>query len=566
MSLADLLEMGLPVNPLSKLYWNAQEVEAFHREMLSLRGGLDYEIDGIVVKVDHFSLRRTLGANNREPRWATAWKFPPGQNATMLQEIRISHGRFGRLTPVAVLERVELGGVTVASASLHNEDDVHRKDIRPETMVIVERAGDVIPQVTGPADPIANGKAAPFRMPSRCPSCGTRVETRQSEVGHWCPNQDCPALLPEQLKSFAGKRAMDIDGLGEHWCQELVDRGMVSNTADLFFLTRERLLKLDRMGEKLADRILRELHQRDETAEPGDAANSDAPLRLTELIELTEGRPPRISLVIRKLHRGDNAKDRAWFEELLRQTVPEQAWEILQLDNEWDQILSFAARFKMNHFPLSEDHLQIQADWRQEEPEVEYEEGGPYSLLREGIPFELMGFTWDERHAMWNQTRNGLSALALLPAVPHDEADASYEYDEFQGLRQTWLESAADVIPTGTLRRIPEGGITLERLEKAVKGTHLEAAHLAGRWIYGMTGTFFLDESFPEEFNGYSDLWDDEIIEYGTQEWQKAKEILDRVEQLTTWLEEDLPERFGQMLDLILERLEEVPENSREEK
>ena len=312
-----------------------------------------------------------------------------------------------------------------------------------------------------------------------------------------------------------------------------------------------------------------ELHQRDETAEPGDAANSDAPLRLTaliELIELTEGRPPRISLVIRKLHRGDNAKDRAWFEELLRQTVPEQAWEILQLDNEWDQILSFAARFKMNHFPLSEDHLQIQADWRQEEPEVEYEEGGPYSLLREGIPFELMGFTWDERHAMWNQTRNGLSALALLPAVPHDEADASYEYDEFQGLRQTWLESAADVIPTGTLRRIPEGGITLERLEKAVKGTHLEAAHLAGRWIYGMTGTFFLDESFPEEFNGYSDLWDDEIIEYGTQEWQKAKEILDRVEQLTTWLEEDLPERFGQMLDLILERLEEVPENSREEK
>ena len=259
MSLADLLEMGLPVNPLSKLYWNAQEVEAFHREMLSLRGGLDYEIDGIVVKVDHFSLRRTLGANNREPRWATAWKFPPGQNATMLQEIRISHGRFGRLTPVAVLEPVELGGVTVASASLHNEDDVHRKDIRPETMVIVERAGDVIPQVTGPADPIANGKAAPFRMPSRCPSCGTRVETRQSEVGHWCPNQDCPALLPEQLKSFAGKRAMDIDGLGEHWCQELVDRGMVSNTADLFFLTREQLLKLDRMGEKLADRILRNI-------------------------------------------------------------------------------------------------------------------------------------------------------------------------------------------------------------------------------------------------------------------------------------------------------------------
>ena len=259
MSLADLLELGFSINPLNQLYWNTQEVQAFHREMLNIRGDLDYEIDGIVVKVDHFSLRGTLGANNREPRWATAWKFPPGQNATMLKEIRISHGRFGRLTPVAVLEPVELGGVTVGSASLHNEEDVHRKDIRAETMVIVERAGDVIPQVTGPADPVANREAAPFQMPSRCPACGTRVETRPSEVGHWCPNQDCPALLPEQLKSFVGKRAMDIDGLGEHWCQELVDRGMVENTADLFFLTRGQLLRLDRMGEKLADRILRNI-------------------------------------------------------------------------------------------------------------------------------------------------------------------------------------------------------------------------------------------------------------------------------------------------------------------
>ena len=259
MSLTDLVELGLPVNPLSRVCWDTLDVEAFHRQILSIRGDLDYEIDGIVVKVDDFSLRGTLGANNREPRWATAWKFPPGQNATMLKEIRISHGRFGRLTPVAVLEPVELGGVTVGSASLHNEEDVHRKDIRAETMVIVERAGDVIPQVTGPADPIANGKAAAFQMPSRCPACGTRVEIRPSEVGHWCPNQDCPALLPEQLKSFVGKRAMDIDGLGEHWCQELVDRGMVENTADLFFLTREQLLKLDRMGEKLADRILRNI-------------------------------------------------------------------------------------------------------------------------------------------------------------------------------------------------------------------------------------------------------------------------------------------------------------------
>ena len=158
-------------------------------------------------------------------------------------------------------------------------------------------------------------------------------------------------------------------------------------------------------------------------AEPGGTEDSNAPLRLTALMELTEERPPKISVVIRKLNRGDNAKDRAWFEELLRKTVPERAWEILQLDDEAEQVLSFAVRFRIDHFPICEDYLQMQMEWRQEEPEYEYEEGGPYSLLRDGIPFELMGFTWDELHAMWDwhQRRNGLAALALLsPPEGHD--------------------------------------------------------------------------------------------------------------------------------------------------
>ena len=255
-SLAELAEFGLPVNPLDRACRDLREVEEFHREMLRLRGDLDYEIDGIMAKADRLTHRERIGTNSREPRWAIAWKFPPAQNAAMLREIRISHGRFGRLTPVAALDPVELGGVTVQSASLHNEEDVRRKDIRAGTMVIVERAGDVIPQVTGPADPIANREAAVFRMPDRCPTCGSRVETRQEETGHWCPNQDCPALLPEQLKSFAGRRAMDIDGLGEHWCRKLVDREIVKNTGEIYFITREQLLTLDRMGERLADRIL----------------------------------------------------------------------------------------------------------------------------------------------------------------------------------------------------------------------------------------------------------------------------------------------------------------------
>ena len=258
-ALRDLRDMGLPVNPLNRLCWSIQEVAEYHQEMAELRPQLGYEIDGIVAKLDHISLREQLGATHHEPRWAMAWKFPSGQSVTMLREIRISHGRFGRLTPVAVLDPVELSGVTVQSASLHNEEDIHRKDIRPGTMVNIERAGDVIPQVTGPADPQANREQPPFHMPDRCPSCGNRVETRKNEVGHWCPNPDCPALLPEQLKSFVGKRAMEIDGLGEHWCQELVERGLVENVGDLYFLTREQLLKLDRMGEKLADRVLRNI-------------------------------------------------------------------------------------------------------------------------------------------------------------------------------------------------------------------------------------------------------------------------------------------------------------------
>ena len=259
LTLTDLEDMRLPVNPLNRLCWNVEEIERYHRTIMELRDELDYEIDGIVIKVDHLSLRERLGATNREPRWAIALKFPSGSAETLLREIRISHGRFGRLTPVAVLDPVELGGVVIQSATLHNLEDMERKDIRPGVRVIVERAGDVIPQVTGPVDRRENNLAERFRMPSECPACGTTVETQGSDAGHWCPNQDCPALLPEQLKSFVGKRAMEIDGLGEHFCQQLVERGLVRNTADIYFISRDDWLKLDRMGGRLADRILRNI-------------------------------------------------------------------------------------------------------------------------------------------------------------------------------------------------------------------------------------------------------------------------------------------------------------------
>ena len=275
-------------------------------------------------------------------------------------------------------------------------------------------------------------------------------------------------------------------------------------------------------------------------------------------MRLAEGRPPKISAVVRKLRGWEDGEERTWFENLLQQTVPERAWGILQLDDEWEQVLSFAAMFSEDHFPLCESYLQIQADWREEETEYEYFERSAYNLLREGIPFQLMGFTWEEEHEMWDQVRNGLSALTLLAEIPShgDFADL-----ESRGLRESWLESAADRIPEETLQRLPEGGIPLELLEEAVRDTPLEAAPLVGRWVHGMTGTFFLDEFFPEEFNGgYSDPWEDEIIEYASQEWGKAKAILERIERLTVWLEEDLAERFGQILDFILDRLETIPD------
>ncbi len=259
LNLEVLRQIGFPVNPLGRPCRTAGEAADFHREMVQRRDQWDYEADGIVFKLDSLEQQQALGNTGREPRWAVAWKFPSQQAATRLLDIRISHGRFGRLTPVAVLEPVSVGGVTVQSASLHNEEDLRRKDIRIGDRVTVERAGDVIPQVTGPVDTDRERPLPVFAMPENCPGCGSPVESPEDEAGHRCPNESCPSRLPEQLKHFVSKRAMNIEGLGEHWCEALTERGLAANTADLYQLSREDLLKLPRMGGKLADRILRNI-------------------------------------------------------------------------------------------------------------------------------------------------------------------------------------------------------------------------------------------------------------------------------------------------------------------
>ncbi len=242
-----LRKLGFPVNPLGRLCRTAREAADFHREMVQRRDEWDYEADGIVLKLDSLEQQRELGNTGREPRWAIAWKFPSQQAATRLLDIRVSHGRFGRLTPVAVLEPVSVGGVTVQSASLHNEEDLHRKDIRIGDRVIIERAGDVIPQVTGPVDTDRERPLPVFAMPENCPGCGSPVESLEDEAGHRCPNESCPSRLPEQLKHFVSKRAMNIEGLGEHWCEALIEKGLAANTADLYQLTGKDLLRLPRL-------------------------------------------------------------------------------------------------------------------------------------------------------------------------------------------------------------------------------------------------------------------------------------------------------------------------------
>ena len=251
-----LNELGFRINPENRLCRSLEEVLDYYQSWLERRHDLPYEADGVVVKISPLHLQERLGVVGREPRWAIAYKFPAEQATTRLVHIGINVGRTGSLNPYAVLEPVIVSGATVQHASLHNEEDINRKDIRIGDTVIVERAGDVIPQVVGPVLAQRTGDERVFRMPERCPQCDTLVVKNEDDAMHRCPNSSCPAQFFELLKHFVGKGAADIDGLGERWCGILIERGMVSDVADLYRLEKERLLELDRMGDKLATRIM----------------------------------------------------------------------------------------------------------------------------------------------------------------------------------------------------------------------------------------------------------------------------------------------------------------------
>jgi DNA ligase (NAD+) len=246
-TLAWLRERGFRTNPFAARYESIDEVAKAVEEWERRRHELDYEIDGIVIKVDSFDQQARLGALHDRPRWARAFKWAPLTAETTLQKIAIRVGRTGALNPWAILEPVEVGGVTVSRATLHNEEDINRKEIREGDRVIVQRAGDVIPQIVGPAGPHAKG-TKPFRMPERCPLCDAEVVKPEGEVMHRCPNRACPSRGLETLINWV-TAAMDIEGVGEQFVRRLWDEGLLRSMPDLYRLTPEQLQGLDGYGE-----------------------------------------------------------------------------------------------------------------------------------------------------------------------------------------------------------------------------------------------------------------------------------------------------------------------------
>jgi DNA ligase (NAD+) len=248
--LAWLRAQGFRVHPDVCRHAGVDEVAARCAVWEERRAELDFDIDGVVVKVDPFELQEALGAVAHDPRWAIAYKFAPTTATTVLRQIAINVGRTGVLTPFAVLEPVFVGGVTVERATLHNLDDIHRKDIREGDTVIVQRAGDVIPQIVGPMLQKRTDAQQPWQMPAHCPSCGSVVVREEGEVAVRCPNRSCPAQIVESIRHFVSRGAMDIEGVGEELTAQLYEAGLIDNVAGLYDLTLSRLAEMDVLTRK----------------------------------------------------------------------------------------------------------------------------------------------------------------------------------------------------------------------------------------------------------------------------------------------------------------------------
>jgi DNA ligase (NAD+) len=251
-----LRRLGLPVNEHSERFESIDEAVSFCKAWTERRDEPDYEIDGVVVKIDDFEQQRELGAVANAPRWAVSFKFPARTATTVLQDIEVNVGRTGAIKPEAALEPVEIGGVTVSQATLHNEDYVRERDIRIGDRVRVKRAGDVIPQVVGPVEDARTGDEAPWTMPERCPACNSELKRLPDEADWFCMANDCPAQFIRLLEHYGSRSAMDIEGLGEKLAVVLAEENLVRKLSDLYHLDKDDLLELDRFAEKRADNLL----------------------------------------------------------------------------------------------------------------------------------------------------------------------------------------------------------------------------------------------------------------------------------------------------------------------
>ena len=256
-----LKEWGLPVEPHWRRCSGVEELLAFCREWDDKRRTLDFDTDGVVIKLDRLDLRARLGTTSKFPRWAVAFKFPAEQKTTLLKSIDVNVGRTGAVTPFATLEPVFVSGSTVSMATLHNADDIARKDIREGDWVIVEKAGDVIPRVVGPILSKRPADSKPWVMPTVCPRCGSTLHRAEEEAVWRCENTSCPAKLQRGLEHFASRAAMNIEGLGESLIAQVIKAGMVRDYADVYALTSEKLQELERMGKKSAAKLMLQIEK-----------------------------------------------------------------------------------------------------------------------------------------------------------------------------------------------------------------------------------------------------------------------------------------------------------------
>jgi len=260
-NLQQLKKLGFKINPHSRLCQNIEEVISYHRQWTEKRDSLDYDVDGVVVKVNSTRQRQILGATAKSPRWAIAFKFPARQATTRIKDIIVQVGRTGALTPVAILEPVQISGTTISRCTLHNEEELKRKDIRIGDYVLLERSGDVIPHIVSVMKERRTGQEKPFVWPKKCPVCHSTLYKEEGEAISHCLNPSCPARIRESIIHFASRRAMNIEGLGEALVDQLLASGLVKKIPDLYHLKYEDLVQLERMGPKSVRNLLNKIEE-----------------------------------------------------------------------------------------------------------------------------------------------------------------------------------------------------------------------------------------------------------------------------------------------------------------